>query len=334
MILNFAGGIVSAIWLIILGDWGLVLIGVVGSLIASFLIGFVLMIGLIFAIPAMKFGEKGYRIPALIFGFLSQVVTVAIISFWCLYVFSLFLQNATVDNWIPFAILSYAIATTPFNFLASKEQDNEFTQLTLFFIQVAYILLLICFLLFNLTTVTSVYVFLAVMIVCLIVLVVIMISGSNKITTGSSIGETYFNDEREDDLDDAEQDTDKDDNTFHTKVLLVHSDSIIIDSIIKELRVYGLKFECGKRGEEGLYLASSNKYDLAIIELNLPDMKGEKVLEKIKQYSPSLPIWMISENSNLQLLKESIKKGADDFITQPINFDDLSAKVVNLSILK
>jgi hypothetical protein len=67
MLLNMLGGIVSGIWLAILGEWGAVGAGVLGLFVSTSLLGFALMPGLLFAVPAAYCLEKGKTIGLVFF---------------------------------------------------------------------------------------------------------------------------------------------------------------------------------------------------------------------------------------------------------------------------
>ncbi|MCD6337046.1 MAG: hypothetical protein J7M01_02290 [Candidatus Marinimicrobia bacterium] len=147
-LLNLLGGIVSGIWLAILGEWGEIVRGIIFLVISGFAISFALMPGLLFAGPAAMAMERGKKILGVFFGSLSVLYTVALITVWCIWVFWLFVSSATESSLIPLLIWSYGVALGPWMWLAQKDQQgggNEFSTLTTFFAQAAYILGMIMF---------------------------------------------------------------------------------------------------------------------------------------------------------------------------------------------
>ena len=70
-LVNIFGGIVSGIWLAILGEWGVIGTGVLAMLISGMALGIAMMPGLIFAVPAATMLENGNKIGGYIFLFLS-----------------------------------------------------------------------------------------------------------------------------------------------------------------------------------------------------------------------------------------------------------------------
>lgn len=148
MILNMLGGVVSGIWLAILGEWGEIFRGILFLVISSFIISFALMPGLLLAGPAMMAIERGKKILGLFFGSLSVFYTVALIVAWCIWVLWLFVSSATESSLIPLLIWSYGVALGPWMWLAQKDQQgggNEFSIITTFFAQISYLLAMILF---------------------------------------------------------------------------------------------------------------------------------------------------------------------------------------------
>jgi len=148
MILNILGGIISGIWLAILGEWGEIIRGIIFMVVSGFAISFALMPSLLFAGPAAIAIEKGKKILGIFFGSLSVLYTVALITVWCIWIMWLFVSSATENSLIPLLIWSYGVALAPWMWLAQKDQEgggNEFSTFTTFFAQVAYILGMIMF---------------------------------------------------------------------------------------------------------------------------------------------------------------------------------------------
>lgn len=148
MILNMFGGIISGIWLAILGEWGEIFRGIVFIVVSGFLISFALMPGLLFAGPAIVAMERGKKILGVFFGFLSVLYTYALITIWCIWIMRLFVSSATESSIIPLLIWSYGVALAPWMWLAQKDQQaggNEFSIFATFFAQISYILAMIMF---------------------------------------------------------------------------------------------------------------------------------------------------------------------------------------------
>jgi len=148
MILNLLGGIISGIWLAILGEWGEIFRGILFMVVSSFAISIALMPSLLFAAPAAMAIEKGKKLLGMFFGSLSILYTIVLITVWCVWIMWLFVSSATDSSLIPLLIWSYGVALAPWMFLAQKDQQgggNEYSIFTTFFAQISYILGMILF---------------------------------------------------------------------------------------------------------------------------------------------------------------------------------------------
>lgn len=143
MLLNFLGGIVSGIWLAVLGEWGKIVSGLIFLVVSGFAISFALMPSLLFSGPGAMAVERGKKYLGALLCSLSVLYIVALITVWCLLLMWLFVSSATESSLIPLLIWSYGVALGPWMWLAQKDQQgggNEYSTLTVFFAQAAYIL--------------------------------------------------------------------------------------------------------------------------------------------------------------------------------------------------
>ena len=150
-LINIFGAIVSDIWLAILGEWGIIGYGIAALFVSGIGLGIAMMPGLLLAAPAAALQEKGKMFGFYMFGFLSALYTIAILTVWCIAILLFFTKQANADSIIPILIWSYGVATAPIAWMAQKEMQggNEFSMISTFFAQVAYILVIIAILLFR-----------------------------------------------------------------------------------------------------------------------------------------------------------------------------------------
>ncbi len=141
-IFNILGGIVSVIWLAILGEWSLIGYGVIAIMFSGMLLGFAILPSMLLAAPAVAMMEKNIKIGVYFFGLLSTIYTFGVLSAWCIIVLLYYTNQATADTIIPVLIWSYSVATAPIMWLAQKDlqSGNEHAMMSTFFIEVAYIL--------------------------------------------------------------------------------------------------------------------------------------------------------------------------------------------------
>src|SRR4051794_21418950 len=79
-------------------------------------------------------------------------------------------------------------------------------------------------------------------------------------------------------------------------------------------------------GEEGLSLAATNKPDLIILDLGLPDIDGVELTRRLRQWS-TIPIIVVSARGKEQDKVVALDAGADDYLTKPFALGELLARV-------
>jgi len=143
-LINMFGGIISGIWLAVLGEWNAILWGFIALLSSHFLLGFALMPAMLFAAPAAYFAER-FKPLFYVFGLLGALYTVAIITIWCAYVFNVFVLKAdSFSSAIPLLLWSYGVATGPLAYMASKEgPDNLGSLAVTMFAQLGYVVMIL-----------------------------------------------------------------------------------------------------------------------------------------------------------------------------------------------
>lgn len=163
MILNMLGGIVSGIWLAILGEWGVVGTGVLFFFVSTGLLGFALMPSLLFMAPAAMCAEKGNTFGLVCFGALSSIYTLGLITVWCCGILFLFVKDATASSLIPRLIWSYGVATGPWAYMASKDQgeggEGFASTMATFLAELAYVVIILLVLFTPLTLLAAIKVF-------------------------------------------------------------------------------------------------------------------------------------------------------------------------------
>lgn len=139
MVLNFISGFVSAIWLLVIGEWRSVLLGLVIAAVASFAIGILLLPTLLFA----GLASTGKRALQYISVVLSTLYVGTIIVVWCTIILLVFLGRTSQRNVIPMMFWSYEVATGPWAYMASKDGGNTYSMISTVFAEVGYAVVLV-----------------------------------------------------------------------------------------------------------------------------------------------------------------------------------------------
>lgn len=80
-------------------------------------------------------------------------------------------------------------------------------------------------------------------------------------------------------------------------------------------------------GEEGYYYASTNTYDLIILDVMLPNMSGFQILNKLRTDNINSKIIMLTARYTIEDKLNGLENGADDYLTKPFHMDELVARV-------
>ena len=116
--------------------------------------------------------------------------------------------------------------------------------------------------------------------------------------------------------------------------ILVVDDDAAIRSLIKDiLSGQGHTFELASKGSEALEMIRSTRFDLVILDRNMPGMDGLEFLQHLRA-SPggaSLKVLMCTAAEKMSDVEEAFRSGASDYIVKPLDFAKLALKVANLT---
>ena len=110
------------------------------------------------------------------------------------------------------------------------------------------------------------------------------------------------------------------------RILLVEDDEAILDGLSFCLKKEGFDVSCANKAEDALNLALNQFFDLLILDINLPDMNGLKLYQKIKESKDIPTIFLTANDSELSIV-EALDSGADDYITKPFKTRELISRI-------
>lgn len=111
------------------------------------------------------------------------------------------------------------------------------------------------------------------------------------------------------------------------KLLIVEDEEDLVAAMAKGLRQQGYAVDTAYDGEGGELLAQINKYDLLILDLNLPCIDGIEVCRRLRAAQPSLPILMLTARAGLHDRIKGLDAGGDDYLIKPFHFAELLARL-------
>jgi len=111
------------------------------------------------------------------------------------------------------------------------------------------------------------------------------------------------------------------------RILVVEDDKGTARFIKKGLSEEGFMADVVSGGEEGLFMATTEIYDLIILDVMLPEINGFEVLRAIRQKGVSTPVLFLTAKDEKEDIIHGLDLGADDYLVKPFNPRELSARV-------
>jgi len=111
------------------------------------------------------------------------------------------------------------------------------------------------------------------------------------------------------------------------RLLLVEDDVRIARFVAKGLREQAYAVDISATGEDALYQAAINTYDLIILDIMIPGKNGFEVCRELRQAGQRMPILMLTARDALEDRITGLDHGADDYLTKPFEFRELLARL-------
>ncbi len=142
-IFSILSGIVSLIWLAILGEWGAIAIGFFLEITApAFLLPIPMMPGLFLLALASESFVSGNKKKGYFWGALSSLYRILITTLWCFAILIIFTKTATDHSFIPRLLWSACVALIPWIYILEKDK-NIYSEIQMVTLEVAYLVLVI-----------------------------------------------------------------------------------------------------------------------------------------------------------------------------------------------
>jgi len=112
----------------------------------------------------------------------------------------------------------------------------------------------------------------------------------------------------------------------NNKILLVEDDAEFLNLTRTWLQKSGYEVFTAGDGVEGMRRVYSNRPNLVLLDANIPKMDGWEVCHRIREMS-NIPVLMLTVNNRKTDRLKGFTMGADDYITKPVDFDELLARI-------
>jgi heavy metal response regulator len=111
------------------------------------------------------------------------------------------------------------------------------------------------------------------------------------------------------------------------KILVVEDEKKVASFIKRGLEEEGFSVDLAHDGEEGLFMAETNPYNLILMDLMLPKKDGLTVLRELRDKGNSTPVLCLTAKDTVEDVVSGFNSGSDDYLTKPFAFAELIARV-------
>jgi DNA-binding NtrC family response regulator len=107
------------------------------------------------------------------------------------------------------------------------------------------------------------------------------------------------------------------------RILIVEDEKLIRWSIRSRLKEEGYSIDEAENGKEAFQLLQEDDCDLMLLDFRLPDITGLEILERVRQEAPDVSVVMMTAYGTVENAVQAMKLGAFDYLTKPVNLDEL-----------
>jgi DNA-binding response OmpR family regulator len=111
------------------------------------------------------------------------------------------------------------------------------------------------------------------------------------------------------------------------RILIVEDEVKVANAVKMGLEENGFEVDAAYDGRIGIGLASSQDYDLVILDLNLPHHNGYEICETIRRRNNKVPVIMLTALGGMDDKMQAFELGADDYLVKPFDFRELLARI-------
>jgi DNA-binding NtrC family response regulator len=111
------------------------------------------------------------------------------------------------------------------------------------------------------------------------------------------------------------------------RILVIEDDTDGRRSVTEALRELGFEAACASDGTEGLRQFAAQPFDAVLTDLVMPNLDGIEVMRRAARINPSVPVLIMTAYGSVASAVEALKGGAYDYITKPLDLNDLHSKL-------
>nr|WP_321401326.1 sigma-54 dependent transcriptional regulator [uncultured Desulfobacter sp.] len=111
------------------------------------------------------------------------------------------------------------------------------------------------------------------------------------------------------------------------RLLIVDDDTAHLSMLETLLKSLSYTIECVKDGADAIRQVQQTPYDLVLMDVRMANVGGMEALKEIKHFNPATPVIMMTAYSSVDKAVEAMRLGADDYLTKPLNFEELKLSI-------
>ena len=105
------------------------------------------------------------------------------------------------------------------------------------------------------------------------------------------------------------------------RILVIDDDDSVRKVMSAALEDEGYKVDLAETGTQAIEKSKSEFYNMALIDIRLPDMEGTRLLSELKETTPKMVKIIVTGYPSMQNAIEAVKRGADDFVVKPFKME-------------
>ena len=111
------------------------------------------------------------------------------------------------------------------------------------------------------------------------------------------------------------------------RILIVDDEQAILNLLSRRLSMLGFTCDTEPDGLRAIHRIKAAKYDLVVLDVNMPYLDGTEMLLYLRRTDPDIPVVMISGMDSIDIVRKTLREGAYDYLVKPLNFDELELSI-------
>jgi two-component system response regulator TctD len=111
------------------------------------------------------------------------------------------------------------------------------------------------------------------------------------------------------------------------RILLVEDNRPLSEWLALTLHRENYTVDCVYNGEDADHLLLTQQYDLVVLDISLPKLNGDKVLQRLRARNNNVPVLILTANNSLEGRVGGLNTGADDYLAKPFGVSELEARI-------